>query len=154
MEKQMLIAGSFAASKEMVLKRHGALRAWRLTTCIALVMARVCAGHAQMVVLKKGENAGGGTTVKVGKSPTAVAVNEVTNKIYVANTDGGSVTVIDGQSNLTETVKVGRDPRVLAVNPVTNKVYVACKNSNAVRVIDGNTNATTKVSTGRCSVIS
>ena len=33
-----------------------------------------------------------------GYNPCAVAVNPVTNKIYVANSQSGTVTVIDGAS--------------------------------------------------------
>ena len=36
------------------------------------------------------------TTVNVGRGPTLAAVNPVTNKIYVSNSESGSVTVIDG----------------------------------------------------------
>ena len=41
------------------------------------------------------------TTVNVGPAPYQAAVNTVTNKIYVANSGGNTVTVIDGtnQSN-------------------------------------------------------
>ena len=49
------------------------------------------------------------TTVAAG-TPYAVAVNPVTNKIYVANTGGSNVTVIDGATNATTTVAVGTLP--------------------------------------------
>ena len=71
------------------------------------------------------------TTVAVGTSPIAVAVNPMTNKIYVANcaatcgTTGSDVTVIDGTNNSTTTVAAGSGPFAVAVNPVTNKIYVA-----------------------------
>ena len=39
--------------------------------------------------------------------PCAVAVNPVTNKIYVANDDSNNVTVIDGANNTTTTVAAG-----------------------------------------------
>ena len=35
-------------------------------------------------------------TITVGISPTAAAVNPLTNKIYVANKNTGTVTAIDG----------------------------------------------------------
>jgi YVTN family beta-propeller protein len=84
--------------------------------------------------------------VAVAAEPSAVAVNPVTNKVYVANILGNSVTVIDGTTNGTTTVAlpVGSYPRGVAVNPVTNKVYVAntgdgISSSNTVTVIDGTT---------------
>src|ERR1700733_11154965 len=64
------------------------------------------------------------TTLAVGGGPQAVAVNPVTNKIYVANYLSSSVTVIDGETNATTTVGVGTNPNAVAVNPVTNKIYV------------------------------
>ena len=44
------------------------------------------------------------TTVTAGSAtPWAVAVNPVTNKIYVANYGSNNVTVIDGATNATTT---------------------------------------------------
>ncbi len=65
------------------------------------------------------------TTVSVGSTPYAAAVNPVTNKIYVANRGSNNVTVIDGATNTTSTVSVGMQPQAVAVNAVTNKIYVA-----------------------------
>ncbi len=86
------------------------------------------------------------TTVTTGGIPAAVAINPVSNKIYVANCGvctGGSniVTVIDGATNAATAVSAGIDPWDVAVNPVTNKVYVS-NNAGSVTVIDGATNTT------------
>jgi len=60
-------------------------------------------------------------TVAAGTSPRAVAINPVTNKIYVANTNSNNVTVIDGATNtVVTTVAVGSTPFAVAINPVTN----------------------------------
>src|SRR5262249_8468272 len=77
------------------------------------------------------------TTVGTGATPSAVAINPVTNKISVANMHSNNVTVIDGASNTATTVNVGQAPTALAVNSVTNKIYVANGqgNSNTVTVI-------------------
>ena len=107
-------------------------------------------------------------TVPVGYTPLSAVVNTVTNKIYIANVCGntpncysvyprGTVTVIDGVTNNTQTVNVGVQPIALDVNPVTNKIYVAnecaddptCGKSRAIMtVIDGATLATTDVLIG------
>jgi DNA-binding beta-propeller fold protein YncE len=105
-------------------------------------------------------------SVNVGFAPVAVAVNAMTNKIYVANTCGndascnthtGTVTVIDGATLATQNVTVGSSPQGVAVNSVTNKIYVVngCGNdascqtlSGTVTVIDGPTLATTTVVVG------
>ena len=59
------------------------------------------------------------TTVGVGMSPIAVAVNPVTNKIYVANQGSSNVTVIDGTTNTTSMVTAGSAAFAIAVNAVT-----------------------------------
>lgn len=87
-------------------------------------------------------------TVPAGTNPFAVAVNPVTNKIYVANFTSFNVTVIDGTTNTATTVAAGTSPDAVAVNPVTNKIYVANQSSNNVTVIDGTTNTTTTVAAG------
>jgi YVTN family beta-propeller protein len=86
--------------------------------------------------------------VPVGSQPYAVAVNPVTNKVYVPNYSSGTVTVIDGATHNTATVPVGSQPYAVAVNPVTNKVYVANLGSGTVTVIDGATNNTATVPVG------
>jgi YVTN family beta-propeller protein len=81
-------------------------------------------------------------TITTGTYPAAVAVNPVTDKVYVANANSNSVTVIDGATNaVASTVPVGTNPAAVAVNPVTDEVYVANFGSNTVTVIDGATNA-------------
>ena len=70
-----------------------------LTVCAAVA---VCVGTASADWVT--------TTVAAGDGPHAVAVNPVTNKLYVANSDGASVTVIDGATNDTATVAVGWEP--------------------------------------------
>ena len=81
-------------------------------------------------------------TVPVGMSPCDIAVNPQTNKIYVTNRNGQSLTVIDGATNNTTTVNVGDQPCGLAVNTATNKVYVANQASGNITVMDGSTNNT------------
>jgi YVTN family beta-propeller protein len=77
-------------------------------------------------------------SVATGTDPNAVAVNPVTNKIYVANQGSNNVTVIDGATNNTTTVAVGTGPgtgpSAMAVNPTTNQIYVANTASNNVTV--------------------
>src|SRR5208283_922522 len=53
--------------------------------------------------------------VPAGQNPHAVAVNPVTNKIYVADKGDGTVTVIDGGTNTTTTVAAESNPYAVAV---------------------------------------
>ncbi len=104
-------------------------------------------------------------TLPTGMQPFGVAVNQVTNKIYVSNltcsqappcSSAGTVTVIDGATNNTAAVNVGVYPLAVAVDSATNKIYVVnncgsdvnCGSIGTVTVIDGVTNNTTAVNVG------
>ncbi len=82
------------------------------------------------------------TTIQGGKNPFALALNPVTNRIYVANDANGAnatVDVIDGSTDtIVASIRLGNTPSALAVNPVTNKIYVA--NGSVLTVIDGASN--------------
>ena len=79
------------------------------------------------------------TDISVGSIPYGVGVNVDTNKIFVANNENNTVSVIDGLSNqVLDTIPVGQSPYEIAVNPNTNKIYVTNQGSNTVSVIDGN----------------
>jgi hypothetical protein len=82
--------------------------------------------------------------------PNAVAVNPVTNKVYVSgynqNSGASSVIVLDGATNtVIATVNSSFAPAELLVNTLTNTIYGV---SNPVMVIDGATNTATTVAVG------
>lgn len=90
------------------------------------------------------------STLSVGTTPSAAAVNEITNKTYLANEGSNTVSVIRGSDywttpptipSIEATIPVGTAPKAIAVNPITNKIYVANSGSNNVSVINGATNA-------------
>jgi YVTN family beta-propeller protein len=83
-------------------------------------------------------------TVTVAPQPVALAIDPVTNQIYVAGFSftNGMLTVIAGGTNVASNLPVGSDPFDLAINPVTNKIYVGNVGSGNVTVIDGATNGT------------
>ena len=76
-----------------------------------------------------------------GPKPVAVAVNPVTNEIYIANQGGPSVTYINGFDNTGGTVtdpnKTISGPSALAIDPDSNLIYVANYGGSSVSVIDG-----------------
>ena len=80
-----------------------------------------------------------GQTVFAGQLPNAVAVNPVTNKIYIANSGSNNVTVVDGATNTFTTINDthATTPVAIAVNSLTNLVYVANSGSNNVSVFSG-----------------
>ncbi len=103
-------------------------------------------------------------TVSVGANPYAPVVNSVTNTIYVPNACGtdptctspyspGTVTVIDGATDNTNSVNVGILPDAVDIDTATNQVYVAnecgddpyCASKATATVIDGATLGTSEV---------
>ena len=77
--------------------------------------------------------------IKVGIAPSNIAINNITNKIYVTNARSGTVSVIDSNTGSTEkTIRVGASPSFIEVDDSHNKIYVANKDSNTVSVLDGN----------------
>ncbi|MGB9336226.1 MAG: Ig-like domain repeat protein [Candidatus Acidiferrales bacterium] len=78
-------------------------------------------------------------TIFAGQFPNAVAVNPVTNKIYIANSGSNDVTVVDGATNTVSTINDthATSPVAIAVNSLTNVVYVANNGSNNVSVFSG-----------------
>ena len=89
------------------------------------------------------------TTIGVGQRPLPVAVNSLTNTIYVGNQSRNSVCIIDGNTGVvTTTVGVGTRPQAIAINSLTNQIYVANYQCASVSVIDGATNNVTPVTVG------
>jgi len=91
-------------------------------------------------------------TISVGMFPTGIDVDVATDTVYVANSNGDTVSVINGAScnaasrsgcsQNPATVDVGRNPVDLRVNQTTNTVYVAnlgYGTGRTVSVIDGKT---------------
>jgi YVTN family beta-propeller protein len=95
-------------------------------------------------------------TITVGENDDGVAVNEITDTVYVADVNENAVSVINGAicnandmegcGQTPETVNVGVGPGVPAVNEATDTIYVPNAPTGAdgsVSVIDGATcNAT------------
>jgi YVTN family beta-propeller protein len=87
------------------------------------------------------EDTGNAETASTGAMPDAVAMDEVANRIYVANYVGDSVTVLDGSTlKPLATIAAGHHPQALAVDGRRHRVFVANTHSNNVTVIDGASN--------------
>lgn len=77
----------------------------------------------------------------VGSHPVTLAVNTVTNRVYVANQMGNTLAVIDGATaSVIATVGGFASPVGVGVNPTTNRIYVGDNAAGTVSVIDGATN--------------
>ena len=76
-------------------------------------------------------------TVPVGERPYQVAVDPGSHTVYVANSDDGTVSVIDTSTRtVTATVPVGKHPGGVAVDPGNHTVYVPNYSDNTVSVIE------------------
>src|SRR5277367_5151003 len=72
--------------------------------------------------------------------PRGIAINPITNKIYFADNNGGTLTVMDGATNAVSTLSYGGVGNwAVAVNPVTNFVYVVDRSQSTVDVFTGAT---------------
>ncbi len=89
-------------------------------------------------------------TVTVGAKPRAVLWDSIHDKVFVANYNSASVSVIDGATNqILTTISVGANPYDLCLNTVNGRVYVSNYGGGSVTVIDGATNeVVTTISAG------
>lgn len=77
--------------------------------------------------------------VPLSFKPGEVAASNSTHKIYVVNTEGNYVAVVNGNSlpsPVQTTFSVGSDPWGVAVNPNTNRVFVTDYTDKTVKIVD------------------
>lgn len=72
-------------------------------------------------------------TVPVGVQATGAALSPNGDRLYVANTQSGTITIINTSNLSTETLQVGRTPLGVVVDPTGQIVYVA--GSEGVKVV-------------------
>ena len=87
--------------------------------------------------------------IAAGVGARGIAVNAVTDTVYVANTAANTISVIDGSTcnaavrsgcgQAAAVAPVGISPRRVAVDEVTNTVYVTNAGSNSVTMVNGRT---------------
>ncbi len=81
------------------------------------------------------------TPIGAGQLPCAIAANENTHLLYVANCGDDSVTVIDETKRAAaKTVHVGSHPQAVAVDAKRNMIYVANTHGDSLTIIDGSSN--------------
>ena len=75
--------------------------------------------------------------IPVVNRPQAVLVDPQHDLVFVANTLGNSVTVIDGSNNrVLSTMNAGKAPFALAINPVSGKLHVANEDKASFTILD------------------
>lgn len=76
--------------------------------------------------------------VGVQTSPHGVAINLAAKRLYVANHDSDTLSIIDSTTYaVVKTVSAGDGPNGVAYNSKNGYIYVADRNTNKVRVIRG-----------------
>jgi YVTN family beta-propeller protein len=84
-------------------------------------------------------------SVAVGLHPSGLAWDETRKKLYVANSNSDSISIVDTATNrLQETISLqpfnkkvaGISPESVALSPDHSTLYIACAGINAVAVID------------------
>ena len=93
-------------------------------------------------------------SVRVGEAPVALALNRKNGRVYVANSRGRSVSILDTRSDkVIATVPTAARPYAIAVDEASNRVYVSNTFSNMLTVIDGTTSAVTNLPVGSFDAI-
>jgi YVTN family beta-propeller protein len=129
-------------------------RAALVAVAAGIGLIAVAEGHAPTPSSAAHASPGVIATIPVDTGPWNVAVNEVTNRVYVVHKNRLKVTVIDGTNNaVISIVDIACCIRMfgIAVDQATNKVYVASEDDPTITVIDGNTNSVTGSITGTSS---
>src|SRR3954466_14720769 len=93
----------------------------RMLCCLALLGIAIELARGDTALL----------TIDVGSTPNVIAVNPVTNRIYVGNSGSNSITVIDGASNdVFNTINTPLPVRSMSLNAKTNRIYVICSDAS------------------------
>lgn len=85
-------------------------------------------------------------TIPVGQLPIGVEVDAYSGQVFVVNSGGDNVTVIDGASNtVAKSISVGPSPYHIGLDEVTNTLYVSHPSSRLgnLTIINGTTDTTT-----------
>ncbi|MHB1543923.1 MAG: YncE family protein [Gammaproteobacteria bacterium] len=82
-------------------------------------------GTSSVAILDTGDNNTEVASIPVQSNPTAVAVAPLGSPIFVANTAGNSVSVLNSKNQLTATIPVGNQPDAIAITPGGVAAYVA-----------------------------
>jgi YVTN family beta-propeller protein len=77
--------------------------------------------------------------IKVEAEPHALAINPVTNKVYVANFESSTISVINGSDDkVISQIKTAKEgPWQVVVNTDTNMIYVHTSEDYGLTIIDG-----------------
>lgn len=104
------------------------------------------------IVINGDDNKVSRTTLKNSYGYGGVAVDSITNTVYLTNLSDNTISVFSGSNNnlITNVIHdLGRSPSGIAINSNTNKIYVTSQASDSVSVIDWTTKTiSTKIRVG------
>jgi len=147
----MFDAGSHALLDTVRIVHQGFAAAYNAVTNRAYVA--ILAGPDTVKVIDAGSGVAGSAHVVDSLQPGSaisslanVAVNPVTNMIYVTDYNDNAVHVISGASDSVVTsVFVGGQPEGMAVDTIANRIYATSYASTYMYVVDGATNGVVQV---------
>ena len=91
-------------------------------------------------------------TIKIGRYPRGIAINNDSTKAYVAEMGGNRIHVINLQDFTTSFIPIGSNPRAIVLSPDNSKMYVTMNLSGKVASWDLVTNMAGKsVKTGEAA---
>ncbi|TMC76946.1 MAG: YncE family protein [Chloroflexi bacterium] len=100
----------------------------RLVVALALV-ASVALPHPALA-------AGIAASWPVGHQPFGVAIDPTDGRVYVANSGGSTVSVVQPASGAVSSVVVGSQPGLLALEPVSRRLYVSNSGDQTLSVVN------------------
>jgi YVTN family beta-propeller protein len=109
------------------------------------VLTRGLYGHAVKVVEPDDTIS---ATIAVDEEVPALQINPTSNKIYVANSVGRSLTVIDDATHAVATINLGTRPESIGINRATNTIYTYNPYSRTIKIVDGASGAVTGTISG------
>lgn len=118
-----------AASSLMAAKSLTAPRSIALASSVTAVGSAVAAGSAAAgsAAARFVGHDGRLTTIGVGRLPSSVAVDSTLGKVWVVNSQDGTVSEISEATRaVVATIKVGTSPVDVAADPKTGTVWVTC----------------------------
>jgi len=84
--------------------------------------------------------AGPAKTIKVGKAPTALAIDPATGTVYVANEGSGTISVIGETTNrVVATITVAGAPTGIALDATDNRIFFSNHSADTISEISGAT---------------
>jgi len=82
-----------------------------------------------------------GSTTNVGNDPRAIAWAPSSDRIYIANRSGNSITVVRPDTGaVVTTLATSLNPRSICYSPSNDRIYHTAEGATVVRVINPNTN--------------